>query len=200
MKRQLVYIGWGVPKENFDSYYACLEAREYNPYYERQMNWADTLDIYIWNQWDYWRIPLPEKGFADYSAWKIMFEKIIPFLEKDVSLIGVSLGGTFLLKYLTENPQDISINKIFLVAAALSDSPQEKLWSFQCDKEKIPTIAEKVWQIYCYHSRDDDIVDFADFELLQKLLPQASFRSFSDRGHFYSLERFPEIEVDLQRA
>ena len=46
---------------------------------------------------------MPCKFMVDYEAWKIWFERHFQFLQKEVILIGWSLGGRFLLKYLSEN-------------------------------------------------------------------------------------------------
>ncbi len=48
------------------------------------------------------RIPMPDKLNADYDAWKIIFEKFVDQIDTNepISLIGHSLGGIFLAKYL----------------------------------------------------------------------------------------------------
>ena len=40
---------------------------------------------------------------ARYEEWKIWFERMIPFLNDNVILVGHSLGGIFFVKYLSEN-------------------------------------------------------------------------------------------------
>jgi len=49
------------------------------------------------------RAPLHDRDYADYRAWKIMFEKMISFFNSEIVLVATSLGGTFILKYLGEN-------------------------------------------------------------------------------------------------
>jgi hypothetical protein len=46
------------------------------------------------------RAPLHDRDYADYESWKIMFEKMIPFFNEEISLGASSLGGAFILKYL----------------------------------------------------------------------------------------------------
>jgi predicted alpha/beta hydrolase family esterase len=70
---------------------------------------------------------MPEKKFADYEAWKIYFEKIIPYLQEDCIIATTSLGSTFIVKYLQENNLDVSIKKLFLIAPAIEDTPTEVL-------------------------------------------------------------------------
>ena len=84
------------------------------------------------------------------------------------------------------------------MAAALHDTQKERLGSFRLDAQKIPTIISQVKDIKVYHSRDDDIVPFSDFEIMKTYFPTATFREFSDRGHFYLESELPEIEEDIK--
>ena len=46
---------------------------------------------------------MPLQDNAKYEEWKILFERYIPHLKDNVILMGNSLGGIFLAKYLSEN-------------------------------------------------------------------------------------------------
>ena len=199
MKNQFLYINGWVPKENFDSYYDYLHSLEFNPYEEKFQSWNKTLGEYLWDDWEYFRAPFVERWYADYEAWKIMFEKTFPYLRDNIVLGAGSLGGCFLMKYLYENTFPVKIKRIIFVAAALHDTPKERLGSFTLDKNKISTISQQVDEIVCYHSRDDDLVPFSDFEVMKTYFPNAVFREFTDKGHFYKEERLLEIEKDITR-
>ena len=198
MKKQFIYINWWVPKENFDSYYDYLNSLEYNPYQEKFLSWNKTLWDYLWDNWEYLRVPFVERWFADYKAWKIMFEKTFPYLRNDIVIWAVSLWWTFIIKYLIENDFPVKIKRLIFVAAALNDSKQEKLGSFSLDKSKISQIQNKIWEIICYHSLDDELVSYSDFEELKTYFPDATFREFSNKWHFYMEERLTEIEDDIK--
>lgn len=200
MKPQIIYIPWGVAKENFTDYDAFLRQLEYQPWEEIFLSWNKTIWENLWDWYQYIRAPFREKEFADYEAWKIMFEKLSPFLKENVILIAGSLWGTFLLKYLTENAFPVRIGKIFFVAPALNDTKQEQLGTFQFDKKKISQISRLTKEIFIYHSRDDTIVPISDSLELLCYLPQATFKEFSDRGHFYLQTRFPEIEEEIKKT
>ena len=76
---------------------------------------------------------MPNKQNADYQAWKIEFEKILPDLDKDSILIGHSLGGIFLAKYLSENKLAQKLDSLHLVAA-----PYYKCGNFNLDLKNDP--------------------------------------------------------------
>jgi predicted alpha/beta hydrolase family esterase len=65
---------------------------------------------------------MPNGRMASYTARKIWFEKLFPYLNDEKTiLIGHSLGATFLLKYLSENIFPQSISKLCLVASSIDE-------------------------------------------------------------------------------
>lgn len=199
MKQQVVFINGAVPKENFDSYYHFLENREYDPYKEKFLNWNKTLWEKLWEEYEFLRTPSDGIDYADYEAWKIMFEKMIPYLKNEVILVTTSLGSTFILKYIGENEFPVKIKKLFFIAAAISDTPDEKLWSFSFDIDLVYSrVARWSEQIYVYHSRDDVLVPFEQWLELHSYFPEAIFREFDTRGHFYLEAELPEIVEDIK--
>ena len=80
---------------------------------------------------------MPNKQNARYRDWKIVFEGILAQLDSEVelTLVGGSLGGCFLLKYFSENSihtdQDVSfldipkrqlrIHSLHLIAACIAE-------------------------------------------------------------------------------
>jgi len=199
MKQQVVFINGAVPKENYDSYSHFLETREYDPYIENFKNWNKTLWDKLWEDFEYLRSPSSEIKFADYEAWKIMFEKMLPYLKDNLILAATSLGSTFILKYIGENEFPVRIKKIFFIAPAIADTPDERLGSFSFDLETVYHRIER-WtdQIYIYHSRDDDLVPFEQSLELKSYFPEAIFREFEDRGHFFLESELPELVEDIK--
>lgn len=206
MKQQFIFINGWKPKENFTSYYDMLRGLEYNPYEEKFLSWDKTLWEKLWNNWEYVRAPLHNRDFADYEAWKIMFEKMIPFLNAEIYIGAGSLWWSFIIKYLWENDgifdnksgKKIKIKKLFLIAAAIDTTPNEVLGSFAFNIEEAYTRVSR-WceQIYIYHSHDDHVVPFEQSLKLNSFFPEAVFREFYDRGHFYTQAEFPEIIEDI---
>jgi len=207
MKQQFIFINGWEPKENFENYTDMLRKLEYNPYEEKFLSWNKTLWKKLWEDWEYFRAPLHDRDFADYESWKIMFEKMIPFLNPEIYLWASSLGWTFILKYIWENDgifdpksgKKIIIKKIFFIAAAIEDSKNEVLWSFEIDLEKIYNkISRWCQQIYIYHSHDDTVVPFEQSLKLNSYFPEAIFREFYDKWHFYKETELQEIIDDIK--
>jgi predicted alpha/beta hydrolase family esterase len=207
MKQQVIFINGAVPKENFASFYEYLRWQEYNPYEEKFLNWNKTLGDKLGEEYEYFRAPLSEVHFADYEGWKIMFEKMIPYMNDEIILATTSLWSSFILKYLWENdgiliPQNnkkVHIKKLFLIAAAIENTPDEQLGTFAFDLELVYSrVARWSKQIYIYHSRDDSLVPFEQSLKLNNYFPEAIFREFDSKGHFYKETELPEIIEDIK--
>lgn len=167
-----------------------LEKLEYNPHTADFKSYNKTLGERLGEEYQYLRAPFHDREYADYPAWKIMFQKILPYLNSEIIIIATSLGGSFILKYLGENDgilhpltgKKIRIKKLFLIAAALSDSPQEIMGSFAFDIEQVYTrVARWCEKIYIYHSTDDTIVMYEDALRIKNYFPEAIFRDFHDK-------------------
>ena len=138
---------------------------------------------------------MPNRRNARYLEWKIWFEKIISILDDNLILLGSSLGGIFLAKYLSENKISKKIKAVILVAAPFDDSNnEESLIDFKLPAS-LSNFSKQCESIYLIQSKDDTLVSFDQVEKYKELLPKAKIIIFEDRGHF-SQENFPEI-VDL---
>ena len=143
-------------------------------------------------------------GFnTKYVEWKIWIEKFIPYLNDEVILIGHSLGGIFLAKYLSENKFPVRASQLHLVSAPSENNDDESgetekyvLGDFSLCKS-LEGIANQVDKVFLYHSKDDDIVPFNNLEKYKKELPDAKVEIFEDRGHFV-VEEFPEIIINIR--
>ena len=140
---------------------------------------------------------MPNKLNAKYLEWKIWFEKFIPHFELEVILVGHSLGGTFLVKYLSENKLPKKIRGVFLVAACYNTQDSDYSMADFILPKNLEGIYLQAGKIFIYHSKDDEVVPFADFEKYKKELPKAVAREFTDRGHF-NQEEFPELFEDIR--
>jgi len=101
---------------------------------------------------------MPNCANAKYEEWKIEFEKTARFLTSKDILIGHSLGGIFLLKYLSQNSLSDRLKSLHLVAP-----PFNQCFSFNFDLADLNLLCKQVKTIHFYHSLDDKVVPFSDF-------------------------------------
>jgi predicted alpha/beta hydrolase family esterase len=149
----------------------------------------------------------PNKQNARYADWKIVFESLLENIDTgdEVTLIGGSLGGCFLLKYFweiekynndpninsTERINLLFIQSIHLIAACISE------WEFTTPEnyDMLRSLGSKV---HIWHAEDDRVVSFSTGETLAQELPNSTTHFFwSERwyGHFHGIESIPELEA-----
>ena len=199
MEKQILYIWGWVAKENYISYLDYVWHIQVDPYQEKFLNWSKTLGENLLD-FEYLIFDRPNSDFADYQAWKIMFEKYLPFLKDEIILIWTSLGWTFLLKYFWENKINKKISKIFLLASATDDTEDEKIWTFELKNFEPKNFLENIWKakLYLYHSKDDECVPFWQFLKLEKFFPDSEKRIFENKNHFWQETRILELEQDIK--
>ena len=135
---------------------------------------------------------MPNSKNARYPEWKIWFEKTFHLLSEEVVLIGHSLGGIFLAKYLSENSFPKSISQLHLVAAPYdTEVIKDSLADFALNNT-VEKVSEKVKNIFLYQSKDDTAVAYEDVLKYKKDLHEAELIEFENRGHF-TQEDFPEL-------
>ena len=139
---------------------------------------------------------MPNKQNAKYNEWKIWFERHFPFLKDGIILVGHSMGGVFLAKYLSENDFPKKIKATFLVAPPYNIDEGRALVEFILPNS-LKRFEKQAGRIFLYYSRDDDVVNFKELSKYQKALPKAISKIFEDRGHF-SEGDFPEIIKDIK--
>lgn len=198
MKQQVVAIHGGTSFDTHDEYIAFIKTRELTlEKLQQPDDWKALLPRELGASFEVLLPKMPNTTNARYAEWSLWLERCLPFLQPNVILIGHSLGGIFLTKYLSENSFPTSIKATLLVAAPFDDtSTVESLTDFA-----LPASLEKFAQqggaIYLVHSHDDPVVPFAQVAQYQQALPKAQPVIFNDRGHF-NQERFPELVALIQ--
>jgi predicted alpha/beta hydrolase family esterase len=115
--RQILFIHGGNSFPSNDEYLEDLRSLEMD--YKR-LKYAKR-----WREWIAEQLPdddvltptFPNGFNAQYDEWVIYFEKIVPFLKDGYSLVGHSLGGMFLAKYLHTHVLPVKARHIVLLAA-----------------------------------------------------------------------------------
>jgi predicted alpha/beta hydrolase family esterase len=162
-----------------------------DPHLPKQLGWKDVLADRLGPEYDVLKPGMPNKLNASYEEWAIWFEKHLPYVADDCVLVGHSLGGIFLAKYLSESAFPKRIAKTILVAAPFEAGAGESLADFALP-EDLSRFARQGGEITLFASEDDMVVPFADVKKYAAALPAAQVLEFSDRGHFLQ-EEFPEL-------
>ncbi len=194
MKPQLIFIHGGDAFRDSEKLYAALRARSFNPY-EVKKKWQEELFANLASTHECHRLQLPNSFWADYEAWKIWFEKMVPYLRDGVTLVGHSLGGAFLFRYLSEATLPVSVRQTHLIAPVVL--PLEDCEGFYLDLASWHGFKTVPGDLHLWHSEDDTIVPIAHSERVQELYPSAVLHRFTDRFHFIG-ESFPEIEAVIR--
>ncbi len=190
-KPQIIYVHGG---ESFDhtweGFSSVVKKNLKNIFKSGAIRWPDNLNREL-PSWSIVKLKMPGKYNAKYIDWKRHFESEINGFEKDVILLGWSLGANFLAKYLSESYYPGKIKALHLVAGCYGCAG-----GFGIHK-KLQNISNKCENIHLYHSKDDFVVDFKDFEKYKKMLPKANLHIFKDRNHFLQSD-FPELIESLK--
>ncbi len=144
------------------------------------------------------RMPLQDN--AQYRDWKIMFENYVRLLKGPYILVGGSLGGIFLAKYLSENKLPKKAISVYLVCPPFDDDmPGDRLAGGFKLKSDLSQIEKNCKNLYLLFSKDDDVVPVAHAEKYRKKLPSAKIIIYKSKNGHFNITKFPEI-VKLIKA
>jgi predicted alpha/beta hydrolase family esterase len=194
--RQILFIHGGNSFPSNDEYLEDLRSLEMD--YKR-LKYAKR-----WREWIAEQLPdddvltptFPNGFNAQYDEWVIYFEKIVPFLKDGYSLVGHSLGGMFLAKYLHTHVLPVKARHIVLLAARYGESDHDTSGSFLV--ESAVGVDRSTAEVHLFHSKDDKVVEFESLARFAADLPSATTHIFDDRGHF-NQPTFPELLEILQQ-
>jgi predicted alpha/beta hydrolase family esterase len=192
MKTTVLVIHGGNTYNTYEEYISSLSSKTVDLDRLRYgLGWKDTITSDLGDNYDVFLPSMPNSSNAQYNEWKIWFEKVLAAMPQKLILVGHSMGGIFLAKYLSENTINNEILALFLVAAPYTSTPEENLASFELGNN-FSSLNNASENIVLYHSQDDEVVPIADLYEYLKQLPNAEAVTFNDRGHFLQ-EHFPEL-------
>jgi serine hydrolase len=142
---------------------------------------------------------MPMESDPDYRRWMPQIRTELAKLEGGMILIGHSLGGSFLLKYLSEEKTEMVIAGIFLIATPYCGGDGWRYEGYESVSlpKDFPSKLPSDTPIFFYHGRDDEIVPFAHLTLYAKKLPQATIHALDARGHQLKND-LSEVAVDIK--
>jgi len=139
---------------------------------------------------------MPDPDHPRYLAWRDQIEQELGKLDADVLLIGHSLGGSMLLKYLAEGPYQKPIAGMFLVAVPYWGKQD---WELEyAVPDDFAAHLPPIRHLFLYHSRSDEEVPFASLLRYQEQLPQATVRVLDGKHHSFT-EGLPLLAQDIKQ-
>lgn len=190
--QQVIVVHGGTTFQDYDEYLKTLSNKELNiDRLTYRPMWKELLQENLGNDFQVLLPSMPNSSNARYNEWKIWFDHLSNLFSDNCILIGHSLGGVFLAKYLSENSLAIKVKATILIAAPYNDESVEDLTDF-----KILTLSkrltEQAGQIIFFNGTNDPVVSQSDLRKYQKNLPSADFKILPAADHFVR-EDFPEL-------
>ncbi|WP_369696375.1 alpha/beta fold hydrolase [Oligoflexus tunisiensis] len=140
---------------------------------------------------------MPDPNSPRYAAWKNEIEKNLSLCPGEVILMGHSLGGSVLLKYLAERKVTRTISALFLIAVPYWGTKNWKVDDFILPQDYSAGLAS-ISRLFLYRDQHDEIVPNEHLELYRSDLPRAEVRETAGNGHAF-FKGLPELLSDLQK-
>jgi len=192
-KTQVFFIHGGETFKNQKDYLHYLKTRKIS--LERKARWSAVyLRKNLGRNFEIIKPRMPLQDNAKYSDWKINFERYIPYLKNNVILIGNSLGGIFLAKYLSEHKFPKKILSTYLVCPPFdgSLSDEDLVGGFKL-KSDLSLLEKNSKNLYLMFSKDDTVVPVAHAEKYRNKLKNAKIIIYKSKNGHFRISKFPEI-------
>jgi len=192
-KTQIFVIHGGNTFKNNKDYSRYLKTRKIS--LEKNTRWYDDyLDKNLGKNFEITRPRMPLQDYAKYNDWKIYFERHIPYLKNNVILIGGSLGGIFLAKYLSEHKFPKKILSTYLVCPPFEDTCFEGdlAGGFKL-KSDLSLLEKNSKNLTLLFSKDDEVVPIFHAEKYKKKLKNAKIIIYKSKNGHFKISKFPEI-------
>lgn len=196
MKKQVFYIHGGDAFLNYEDYLVLLQKLPLSlPGEESTKRWSKTLPEDLGENYEVFTPSMPSKYNAQYAEWSLWFERHFEYLKDGIVLVGWSLGGMFLAKYLSEHNLPFTPSRILLLASPCGYVPSEPgndCGTFRFELESLKNLKKYGQNLEIWHSKDDFVVPFEHALEYAAALPEAKTRFFEDKNHFL-VPTLPEL-------
>lgn len=192
-KNQVFFIHGGMTFKNKSDYLNFLRTREVST--EKKAYWShEYLQNKLGDNFEVINPRMPLQDNAKYLDWKITFESYIPKFRKNIILIGSSLGGIFLAKYLSENKFPKKILSFYLICPPYDNTlPGEDLTGGFKLKSDLSLIEKNCNNIKLLFSEDDNVVPLSHAQKYASKLKKAKLIIFNNVNGHFKISKFPEI-------
>ena len=192
-KPQLFLIHGGMTFNNKKEYIAFLKRRKIT--IERRIRWSEEyLRNELGNHFQIIQPRMPSQDNSKYKEWRIHFERHFPYLKDNIIIIGGSLGGIFLAKYLSENKFPKKLLSVYLVCPPFDNTLSEETLAGGFELQSNLSLLEKqAKNLYLMFSKDDDVVPISHTEKYRKKLKHAKIIIYESKNGHFEIQEFPEI-------
>lgn len=199
-KIQIFYIHGGNTLKNQKDYLKYLKTRKIR--IDKKPGWtANYLDEELGKKFEIIRPRMPLQDFAKYKEWKIHFQRHLPYLKNNIILIGQSLGGIFLAKYLSEHKFPKKILATYLVCPPFDNTlPSEDLVGGFKLKSNLSLLEKNSKNLYLLFSKDDKVVPLAQAKKYAKKLKNAKIIIYKSKNGHFQVSKFPEIVKMIKKS
>lgn len=140
--------------------------------------------------------PIIDRPHApDYQQWQKVLNAAFATTKVPLILIGHSLGGSVLLKYLSEQKPDVRIQAMFLIAMPHWGAPDWEVAEFVLEKNFSDAL-RNIPAIYLYYSEDDEVIPMQHLTFYRNALKNAVVRKLKGYDHEFKTG-LPELVQDL---
>lgn len=162
---------------------------------EEKKRWSGNyLSKNIGNSFKIIRPRMPNQDNAKYEDQKIYFERYFPKLRNNIILVGGSLGGIFLAKYLSENKFPKKILSTYLICPPFDDTlPTEDLVGGFKLKSDLSMIEKNSKNLNLLFSKDDDVVLVSHAKKYKEKLKNPRIIIYKSKNGHFKISKFPEI-------
>ena len=200
-KIQVLTIHGGETFKNDKDYLHYLRTKKIST--DKKIYWApEYLEKALGKNFKVIAPRMPLQDNAKYRDWAILFKRYLSLLKLNGKfiLIGSSLGGIFLAKYLSENKLPKRALSVYMVCPPFDNTlPGEDLVGGFNLKNNLSLIEKNCKNIYLLFSEDDDVVPVSHAEKYRKKLGNARIIIYKSKNGHFNVPKFPEI-VKLIKA
>jgi hypothetical protein len=194
-KTQIFIIHGGNTFRNHKEYLHYLKTRKMS-LASKNLGWSQNyLDKELGKSFEIIRPRMPLQDNSKYDEWKICFERYFPHLRNNIILIGNSLGGIFLAKYLSENKFPRKILATYLTCPPFDNTlyaKEELVGGFKL-KSDLSLLEKNSKNLILMFSKDDDVVPVSHAEKYRKQLKKAKIIIYKSKNGHFKVSKFPEI-------
>jgi uncharacterized protein len=140
---------------------------------------------------------MTDEDSPEYETWRDRISLELAGLDGEVILVGHSVGGSILLRYLSEGELEKPVAGLFLIAPPYWGLEDWEVSEYELREDFASKLSGDL-PVFFYHSRDDEVVPFVHLAQYREKLPQARFHEVDGRGHQFD-DDLSEVARDIER-